>query len=1042
MSNFTVYKSSAGSGKTFNLVKNYLKIALNDSSHTPQLYKNILAITFTNKAAGEMKQRVIETLKKLSDKDAKEGMREDLLRETGLNAEELAKKSERLLNEILHHYGDFSIGTIDSFIHRVVRTFALDLRLPVNFSIETDPEPILTQCIDELLKKIGEDDTITKILLEFSQSRMEENKNWKVNQEILSFAKKIISEENPQLREQIRNTKIEEVVEAEKRMSCFVREFSNNLSGKAKKLLEQLRSKGLSPEDFYYKKAGIWNYFEKIAKGNYTDGVITDRITNGIAKNKWLSEKSGADEFVKNEFIRCFHEIEDERIAGKEKYFTYLALLRNVYSLMVIAEIEKILFAVKQEENIVFISEFNRMISEVVVNEPAPFIFERLGEHYKHYLLDEFQDTSALQWKNLLPLLENSLSNGNFNLVVGDGKQSIYRWRGGEVKQFADLPQIHGEKNALLLEREKSLIRNYKEEILQVNYRSKEKIILFNNALYEFLKEKVLPDEFQNVYSDCQQSGQKNNEDGFVSLDILKPEQDATDKQLGVLQKIEEYVVKNIQEYGYHYSDITILTRKKKHGKLIADYLLAQNIPIVSRESLLLKNNSTINFLVSLLHLIREEFSPVHEANVIQYLCKNNLLTGTNLHLTLQEFQSSGRNIFTFLKEKNISACDRENLNSDSLFNSCAQLIRDFRLHEHASVFIQFFMDEVLKFSHKFQENLSAFLEWWDKHADNCSAILPEGTDAINIMTIHSAKGLQFPVVIFAFADWEIIKYDNLWVRNEDPEVPQIKSALVKMNSTLELTPFSQNYEAEKNKQILDNINLLYVATTRPENHLHIIGQKKTMPCIDSWMNHFGKEWKEAVKTETGFTFGKMIIHSKKKPEITSNLYPIQLEWRTTDNQKLVPVYEATTEEKKAKEDKRIDGILFHLAMSKIYKREDVEGTAERLVIKGHCDKMKAQEIEKKIISLFNNPNFSSLFEQNNPSLNEPEVFTAQSTYRPDRIVFTKQKTRIIDYKTGHENSAYHSQLENYARALQSCGYGETEKIIVYVEEEKIECID
>ncbi|MFN6037256.1 MAG: UvrD-helicase domain-containing protein, partial [Bacteroidota bacterium] len=732
MSQFNVYKSSAGSGKTFTLVKSYLSIALKDTTVPPVAYKSILAITFTNKAAGEMKERVVSTLRSISESGIQDNMGELLCLELKITSDEIKLRAANLLNAILHNYSDFSIGTIDRFVHRVIRTFALDLKLPMNFSIETNTELVLARCVDELIGKVGNDPVLTDVLLNFSRSKAEDQKNWRVETELLLFIKKFIAEETDEIFHGIKNHDIPSLMEAAKYMRAYMRDFLEELKQKAAVNDLWIKNQGLESTDFTQGGRGVYSYFTKIADGEYLNNVYGAYVKAAVEEDKWKSGKSNLSDdqisYLKSKIL----ELEEFRKQGLEKHKIYSAILKNIYSLMVIHELQTIFLKIKQEENFVFISEFNSLISEIINTQPVPFVYERIGEKYKHYLLDEFQDTSVIQWNNLLPLVDNSLASGNFNMVVGDGKQSIYRWRGGDVDQFADLPKIQGKKNKVTQEREDSLIRNYREDILKTNFRSKEEIVDFNNQFFDHAREKIIPEKYQKVYKDSKQEPKTNSKGGFVSFDLIDPSENSEISKLEVCALVENYINKNCKEFGYNYSDITILVRTKRNGKLIADFLLSKNIPIVSSETLLLSSNPGVCMLLGLMNLLQTERDQIDEAKIIRYFSGRAEMNYQSFDLLWKEFNRSTGSVWTFMKQKKFIQHNREYFSGLPLYELCCALIREFRPDAADNIFIQFFLDEIIKYSKNNPENLSSFIEWWQQNGKNCSAILPSGANAVN----------------------------------------------------------------------------------------------------------------------------------------------------------------------------------------------------------------------------------------------------------------------------------------------------------------------
>ena len=387
-----------------------------------------------------------------------------------------------------------------------------------------------------------------------------------------------------------------------------------------------------------------------------------------------------------------------------QKYVILNEIRKNLYPVAVLNEIEKVMDEYKSENNIVLISEFNKRIADIVLSEPVPFIYERLGEKYKHFLIDEFQDTSVLQWLNLLPLIDNSLSEGNFNMVVGDGKQAIYRWRSGEVEQFAKLPKIYKKKNdPVLIQREQSLERNYQPEVLEHNYRSRAEIVDFNNDFFAEISE-ILPEGYRLIYSDLKQKFDKENTGGFVQIEFPgKNNEELTFADFN-LQRIKE-TIDDLQADEFNLKDIAILCRSNKNASLIAGYLLENDINVVSSESLLLSNSAQVKFLIAVIKAMVDPYDRIAKTGVISYLTLKGILQG-KLHENLKGFgiyknknDASGSNenrFYKVLSEYNFNLNKIKLLNMP-IYDLCEELIRSFNLNRKDNPYIQIFLDAVLK---------------------------------------------------------------------------------------------------------------------------------------------------------------------------------------------------------------------------------------------------------------------------------------------------------------------------------------------------------
>ena len=444
--NFIVYKSSAGSGKTFTLVKEYLTLVLVQ----PSLFRHVLAITFTNKAANEMKQRILSSLiemaecEKFEDSNAVKFLLPVIIEETGLTKETIQKNSKKVLELILHNYSDFGVSTIDSFVHKIIRSFAFDLHLPLNFEVELQTDELLSKVIDLLLNQVGSNENLTKLMVEFVQTRAEDDKNWNIEKDLFEVSKSLLKEDSQVFIEKLNELSIDDFLKINRDMIKSVRQFEKTLSKFGKEAIQIIESRGVPVEAFYYGKRGIVTYFNRFASKNFENIFPNNYILKTIEEDKWFSGKAtdhDKDDIneIKDSLIQIYTQIIGFVDGQYEKYITYSEIIKNLYPVAILSTIEKLMTEYKSENNIVLISEFNKRISEVVLAEPVPFVYERVGEKYQHFLVDEFQDTSILQWQNLLPLIDNSLASANKNLVVGDGKQAIYRWRNGEVEQFARL---------------------------------------------------------------------------------------------------------------------------------------------------------------------------------------------------------------------------------------------------------------------------------------------------------------------------------------------------------------------------------------------------------------------------------------------------------------------------------------------------------------------------------------------------------------------------------------------------------------------------
>jgi ATP-dependent exoDNAse (exonuclease V) beta subunit len=1034
MSNFVVYKSSAGSGKTFTLVKEYLKLALHDERKISFNFKKILAVTFTNKAAAEMKQRVIGALIEISSDPFNSGVGKLIADDLKLQPEALGKRASILLSHILHNYSDFSIGTIDSFTHKIVKTFAYDLNLPVNFNLETDVDSFYEKVVSELFGLIGEDEFLTRLLKNYSFNKAEENAFWDPEKQILDFVKLLQKENADEYLDKLKTFSSDELENFRKQFIDFTKAFKDDLKQKASAAFVIYKDNNLTEKDLWYEKAGPFNFFNKCFEGSVEEEDISgNRLQKAMSSHKWLKEpgnESLASSFTSIALELC------EYISKHYKYYLLCQLLiRQIYPLMLIKKLEELSVQKKLDEQIVFISEFNKKIFDLINNEPTPFIYERLGEKYHHYLLDEFQDTSGLQWQNILPLLDNSLANGWFNLIVGDGKQSIYRWRNANVKQFAELPQVANFTNSPVIEeRKNTLVRNYKQEILNTNYRSVKTIVEFNNSLFDALNATLLSDFYASIYHEQSQK-LKNLADGYITILPGKVKRDELDETN--LKEIK-FQIDNSLENGYKLGDICIICRYNFQGSLIADYLVQQGVPVVSSDSLLLANKLEINTLVSFLTYINNKQNRVAGSAVLNYLLHNGKINNNQFNAALIN-AGLGKSLFEILLSFGITIHEND-LSLGNLFDNCLSIIKALELNKTAPLYIRFFLDEVNEFLVTKNSNLPQFLQWWENRAKKASVIIPENTDAVRIMTVHTSKGLEFPVVIIPYCNWPQYRATDSWVKIEE-EAAGLPVAVISLTEKIKKAGLEQELEAEKNEQTLDNLNLLYVAFTRAVERLHIITASSVtnkQALVSEWLETY-LSTKYILSDDRRIIIGMPQLKPEGHKKVSHLAFELDpLSFVTAEN--IIRIKTDFAHGDKFSETARRQGVIYHWILSKINHIADIDKAIEAALLAGYIRREEEKEMRDKILAVLSLEKLRHLFEGNVLSKVEAELITPEGeVLRPDRIAFTEENTVLIDYKTGKQNQKkYFAQMIRYEQALFELTNKPVKKLLVYIDEMEV----
>lgn len=1042
--NFTVYRSSAGSGKTFTLVKEYLKIALTDEADPPQKFRKILAITFTNKAAQEMKDRVIKALKELAAVDTTQvsNLATILIAELGLDRATLAIRSERLLRAILHQYGDFAIGTIDAFTHRIVRNFAYDLGLPINFEIETEKEALVQKAVDKMMSRIGQEAELTETLLRFAEEKADREKSWQIEEELKRTAGILLEENGTLQAEKLHQLSMSDFKRIREQLSKLEKSFENHIESLASATLARIKQAGLLTEHFSNKNAGIIGWFTKITEGDYKDIIEYNKnIAKTLDNNSWVSADgksqnvSAAINSIAPSIEVDFHTIRNYCIEHYPAYITRSSVMSNIYSLAVLNELDKTMEEFRNEDSIVHISEFNHIISKVVSEQPVPFIFEKLGARYAHFLIDEFQDTSGLQWQNLLPLLENGLAEGNFSMVVGDAKQAIYRWRGGDVEQFIQLPQIQNStNNPLLADREKSLIRNYKEHPLEKNFRSQRTVIEFNNSLFLSLS-KLLTTNYRTVYEQVAQTVKEGNDGGYV--EVRFPSRAGKKKAEVTAAYIEETItlIQELIAEGWNANEIALLTRTNQEGSELAAALINAGIEVLSSDSLLIRNSPLIGCLVSLLRALEHPEDKIALADIATYLNK----TGKGKY-PVHILKTEKHNLTDVLAYFNIKE-DLGGLSVFPIYQQCEWLVRMIFPDELKNAWVIFFLDELLKFGTSRSPDRMSFFEWWEDRSKNASVVVTEGTDAVRVMTIHKSKGLEFPVVIMPFLNWTSTRNKgSIWVTLDDPELADLPVGLVSAIEELSNSTIAEQYIAEKNKSILDQMNVLYVGCTRAVHRLYMLSEEddsnsKDVLHLVKWLSAvFSKELSESNTVSFGEKESP-VHHTVQSPEFIT-LGAGEGKW--TGKIRVRKLSEDSWNNEPT-DNSRSRGILLHHLLQSITTSEEVNEVVKLALGSGQLLESDAEETRALLSQVVNHPELSAYFQAGNNLRSEQEILIPNSTSsRPDRVVIQGRSATILDYKSGVESEDHVNQIKHYRSLLQRMGYEPVQGKLIYLSPMKV----
>jgi ATP-dependent exoDNAse (exonuclease V) beta subunit len=1050
---FTIYDASAGSGKTYTLTKEYLKILFLAS--TDDAYKKILAITFTNKAVNEMKTRIVSSLYEFSIATPSEKAMEllkDIAKETKLSEATIREKAKAIIKNIIHNYAAFDISTIDKFTHKVIRTFAQDLNLPPNFEVSLDTDVLLQEAIDLVISKAGEDQSLTQLLIEFSKDRTDDDKNWDISSELLKVAQLITNENNSEEIKELSEKSITDFDTIKKKLQAAKGQLLAECQTIAQEVLANIDANGVSRKSFY--SSLVTNHLEKVAAQKLAQNQTVSHYLNGNKPPYSKATPQSDKDFIDANTIQILASVEKiNTLAGK--FALYDAFLQNINPLSLLNTIYQEFKKIQEEQNIVSISDFNTIIHNEIQNQPAPFIYERLGEKYRHYFIDEFQDTSVMQWQNLIPLIDNALAGEDGYgvkgtlMLVGDPKQAIYRWRGGKAEQFIDLAKETDSTNPFSN-------RDKRTERLKTNFRSYSEVIQFNNAFFKQLAHQFKNEDYKNLYENLSSQNCNSKTGGYVNLSFIQvPEEDAEIEGFDaendtVTIKDKVYLSQTLQTIKqclaqqFDYKDIVLLTRTKAPGVKLANYLTENKIPILSSETLLIQNATEVKLIIALLRFLKNPKD--EEAKIyVLYYCAKYLQSALAIHdFILATKNKNSAELEAYLQTIGIHIsffdCKKK-----SLYEAVETLVSVFLKDKVNTSYLQYFLDLVLEKDVKTQSSIADFLEYWDKMGFQKSIPSPEGTNAVRIMTIHKSKGLEFPVVIFPFAEEDFSKKikDKLWIPLASPEM-DLPRALI--NNKKEVENYGATaqtiFQTKNQEEILDTINVLYVALTRAEEQLYVISNKIVTPkgeFVTSNLSYYFLNFLQTIgqyePTKFSYEFGTAERKSKHS-EDNSALQSIGIVAQKLNPTKINIAQREALMWGSAQQDAIAFGTILHEIMALIQTKETLDSALEQALELGLLLLSQRDVFEKTIQKIVDHPELSAFFETDGKIYNEQAILkNGAKTIKPDRVVLKGHQAYLLDYKTGEKHEKHRKQITEYEIALQEMNFDVVKKVLVYTGE-------
>ncbi len=1062
----TIYSASAGSGKTYTLARDYLTLLFKHPYNDG--YRSILAVTFTNKAVAEMKERIVDYLHAFTKETIPpklQGIYNHIQQETGLDDTRMRGKSQAIHNKLLHDYAAFDIVTIDAFSHRILRTFAKDLNLPDGFEVSMDTADLLDKAVYRVIARAGLDRELTKTLISFSLEKIDDGRSWDIAFDLQKIAQLLKNENHYNYLQHFKDKQVGDFVRFRESVLNNIQTATNNLQIEAAKLVGLCAAQDIQVHDFWGgKSSSKFNDVVKIANDNFayngTSSGINFLLAGTFYSNALSQAKKDAIDSIK-EPILAFCGLFNENIGH---ILFHKNILRNLIPLSLLNELSRELDRIKKEERIVPIFEFNGLLQNQIKDEPAPFIYERLGERYRHYFIDEFQDTSTMQWSNLQPLIDNAVVQERLDgtrgslMLVGDAKQSIYRWRGGDADQFLDV-----------LESDTLFGLPINKQPLPKNYRSTDVVVTFNNDFFKLYSGELQSAVYKNLYENYLHQQVNDIPDGYVHIDFLDPQDDdtASSSQYDPERPDEEetdtlyppHVLRQVQtilEDGYNPGHICVLVRTHKQGNEIAKYLIKNNIEVVSGESLQVAISPKVQLLerFMLLTLKADQQEPryqflmayavLHPQEDIQSFLQTCM--PLSVPKLLEKLFNAQAGTIAFAYEKY------------GLFEASQIIASTMELFQEMDTRLQTFLEFIYSFSNRFEASLHSFIEYWNTKKDTLSVPATANPSAVKVMTIHKAKGLEFTVVIVPYCDTKLDSSHDAtaWIPIDPDYYAGFSYGYMSLKSdNTHYQPQGKNtcdihaiYKEHLAKTQMDHINTLYVAFTRSAKKLYILCKKKQgngatktyATLLDSYVKNTGVILKEGIGFSTasfGHSLRKSLDDVEDNPTITA-IKDYQLSFNTqrvsiSTRKGLLWANGADLAIHK--------GNVLHGYLAQIHYRTELPAIAHSIKQDMSLQEDEKQEIIDLLTTLLSMEHFGKYFVASYKVLNEQPILMPGGTkFIPDRLLLAGNEVTIIDYKTGSQMPDHKTQVESYAFTLTTMGYHVAQKVLIYTDKMKELC--
>ena len=1074
----TVYKASAGSGKTFTLASEYITLVVKN----PQDYRSILAVTFTNKATQEMKTRILSQLYGIAHSlPDSEAYYEQVRMKTGFSEQTIRENAAKALSLLTHHYNEFRVQTIDAFFQSVLRNLARELNLTANLRVDLNDEQVEAQAIDELINSLEEGEEVLNWIRDYIDKNIEDDKGWNVISQIKDFGKNIFKDFYKDHKTELDNRFSDEsffndfITDLRERRTRIL----NRLNEHAKQMYKKIRDANLDNPNLFNRGAnGLLSHIIKLTKGTPSNDDTPKYVQSCIDfADKWPASKCPAKEraaiieLASASLCSDLKILNDYRINDWREYQSCNLTLKHLSQLRLLHAISEAVDEINKDTNRFMLSNTQSLLCTLMKDSDTPFVFEKMGAYLKHIMIDEFQDTSTIQWNNFRKLLDNCMAQvDSHNLIVGDVKQSIYRWRQGDWKLLNNIEHEFTKEQI-------------KIEPLDTNYRSEENIIRFNNAFFkravsqtvnELESEKIQgATELVEAYKEIEQKPRKDNGKGCVRIKLFRYDsKNASDYKQKILNELIENI-RQLLDQGYKQKDIAILARSKTVMPDIVDSFqnIDTNVSLVSDEAFRLDASLAVNVIIEALRLLTHPHDKLTESKLVKLYQQQVIKTGKDINDLFVGENST--ELKSFLPSGYIDKF--ESLSRLSLIDLVDEIYSLFSLDslEGQSAYVCTFYDTLNEYLRDHPADIDDFIEEWEDTLSS-NTIQSDEVDGIRLITIHKSKGLEYDNVLIPFCDWELEKTNGItiWCSGDDKEKPYGELPLIPVDYSSKMlgTVFEDDYKEEHLQNTVDNMNLLYVAFTRAGKNLFITGKKykertkgksERSHIIQYIIEELAKELPGAIIDDAGengpisFELGTLSTCEERVEKEKATENPFELSPKThklkietfphpvsfrQSNKSHDFIKGEDIDPSDAKRYIKVGNVL-HQLFSTILTEADIEPRLKELEQAGiiYNDDITSRELQNKISCALSNEKVKNWFSPRWKLFNECTILDYDKEtgdvyeHRPDRVMTDGKEMIVVDFKFGKPRDEYHEQVQRYMRLLMRMGYKQVSGYIWYV---------